>query len=117
MTPPTFFVDETYGLRLIRLLQAIDLPAVSYRDVPGIESGDRDLLTWRAGRVSWPADPTLLAHLGTSLTESAVIDAFRRASGTTSRGGARQPLPLMLLPLCQRAAVDRTQSYSPNVAF
>ena len=51
MTPPTFFVDETYGLRLVRLLQAIDLPAVSYRDVPGIESGDRDLLTWRAGRV------------------------------------------------------------------
>ena len=51
---PTFSVYETYGPRLVRLLQAIDLPAVSYRDVPGIESGDRDLLTWES-RPSEPA--------------------------------------------------------------
>ena len=36
MTHPTFYVDETYGPRLVRLLQAIDLPAVSYRDVDWI---------------------------------------------------------------------------------
>ena len=43
MTHPTFYVDKTYGPRLVRLLQAIDLPAVSYRDVSDIEAGDRDV--------------------------------------------------------------------------
>ena len=43
MTPPTFYVDETYGPGLVRLLRDIDLHAVTYRDVPGIESGDRDV--------------------------------------------------------------------------
>ena len=43
MTRPTFYVDETYGPRLVGLLQAIDLPAVSHRDVSDIEAGDRDV--------------------------------------------------------------------------
>ena len=43
MTPPTFYVDETYGPGLVRLLRDIDLHVVTYRDVPGIESGDRDV--------------------------------------------------------------------------
>ena len=43
MTPPTFYVDETYGPRLVGLLREMNLQAVTYRDVPGIESGDRDV--------------------------------------------------------------------------
>ena len=43
MTPPTFYVDETYGPRLVTLLREMNLHAVTYRDVPGIESGDRDV--------------------------------------------------------------------------
>ena len=43
MTPPTFYVDETYGPRLVSLLREMRLHAVTYRDVRGIESGDRDV--------------------------------------------------------------------------
>lgn len=43
MTPPTFYVDETYGPRLVALLREMNLHAVTYRDVRGIESGDRDV--------------------------------------------------------------------------
>ena len=43
MTPPTFYVDETYGPRLVSLLRKMNVHAVTYRDVPGIESGDRDV--------------------------------------------------------------------------
>ena len=43
MTHPTFYVDETYGPRLVTLLREMNLHAVTYRDVPGIESGDRDV--------------------------------------------------------------------------
>ena len=57
MTPPTFYVDETYGPRLVGLLQAIDLPAVSYRDVSDIELGDRDV-----DRI--PNSPPCRRHVG-----------------------------------------------------
>ena len=43
MTRPTFYVDETYGPRLVALLREMNLDAVTFRDVPGIESGDRDV--------------------------------------------------------------------------
>ena len=43
MKPPIFYVDETYGPGLVRLLREVSLHAVTYRDVPGIESGDRDV--------------------------------------------------------------------------
>ena len=51
MTRPTLYVDETYGPRLVGLLQAIDLPAISYRDVPDIEAGDRDVAIVDFGRI------------------------------------------------------------------
>ena len=41
MTPPAFYVDETYGPRLVGLLRQMNLHAVTYRDVRAIESGDR----------------------------------------------------------------------------
>ena len=54
MTPPTFYDDETYGPRLVGLLHANDLPAVSYRDVSDIEAGDRDVTIVDFRRVDRP---------------------------------------------------------------
>ena len=43
MTRPTFYVDETYRPRTVGLLREMNLDAVTYRGVLGIESGDRDV--------------------------------------------------------------------------
>ena len=42
MTPPPFYVDETYGPRLVGLLEEMNLRAVTYRDVPDINAADPD---------------------------------------------------------------------------
>ena len=42
MTPPPFYVDETYGPRLVGLLQEMNLRAVTYRDVLDIDAADPD---------------------------------------------------------------------------
>ena len=33
MTHPTFYVDETYGPRLVSLLREINLHAITHRDI------------------------------------------------------------------------------------
>ena len=43
MTPPTFYVDETYGPGLVGLLREMNLHAVTYRDVLDIDTGDPDI--------------------------------------------------------------------------
>ena len=42
MTPPTFYVDETYGPRLVRLLREMNLHAVTYRDIRTERANQRD---------------------------------------------------------------------------